>query len=331
MEGKRLIHSIKLTNLLSFGPDGMEVELQPLNVLIGANGSGKSNFIEVFRLLQAAPNDLTQPFRGVGANEWLWKGYEEDDELTTASCEVLVSGEHFNLFPRLRHSRQEFIALRHSLDISSMSDGRLIVVEENVREEYNNTPNKESFDLFHKSGPNVTLMSRRIGRVPPDSTSQGLMSPQKINWNDLKVNQSILSQRNDPDLYPQLNYLSSQYQAIQFYADARLGRLTPARMPQDATLDPSLLFEDASNLALVLNNLQSQPSVKRRILERLKLFYERVEDFNTRVIGGTVQIYFQERGLQQTVPATRLSDGTLRFLCLLVILLHPSPPPLICI
>jgi len=28
-----------------------EVELRPLNVLIGANGSGKSNFIGVFRLL----------------------------------------------------------------------------------------------------------------------------------------------------------------------------------------------------------------------------------------------------------------------------------------
>ena len=31
------------------------------------------------------------------------------------------------------------------------------------------------------------------------------------------------------------------------------------------------------------------------------------------------------------VPATRLSDGTLRFLCLLSILCHPNPPPLVCI
>ena len=29
----------------------LDLELRPLNVLIGANGSGKSNFIEVFRLL----------------------------------------------------------------------------------------------------------------------------------------------------------------------------------------------------------------------------------------------------------------------------------------
>ena len=32
-----------------------------------------------------------------------------------------------------------------------------------------------------------------------------------------------------------------------------------------------------------------------------------------------------------SVPATRLSDGTLRYLCLLAILCDPDPPPLICI
>jgi predicted ATPase len=31
------------------------------------------------------------------------------------------------------------------------------------------------------------------------------------------------------------------------------------------------------------------------------------------------------------IPATRLSDGTLRYLCLLAILCDPDPPPLICI
>ncbi len=43
---KRLIQSIKLQNLLSFGPDAGEIELKSLNVLIGPNASGKSNLIE---------------------------------------------------------------------------------------------------------------------------------------------------------------------------------------------------------------------------------------------------------------------------------------------
>jgi predicted ATPase len=31
------------------------------------------------------------------------------------------------------------------------------------------------------------------------------------------------------------------------------------------------------------------------------------------------------------IPATRLSDGTLRYLCLIAILCHPELPPLVCI
>ena len=42
-------------------------------------------------------------------------------------------------------------------------------------------------------------------------------------------------------------------------------------------------------------------------------------------------IFVHETGLNQPVPATRLSDGTIRYLCLLAILCHPTPPPLICI
>lgn len=37
----------------------------------------------------------------------------------------------------------------------------------------------------------------------------------------------------------------------------------------------------------------------------------------------------RERLLQRAIPGTRLSDGTLRFLCLLIILCHPAPPPIV--
>ena len=39
-------------------------------------------------------------------------------------------------------------------------------------------------------------------------------------------------------------------------------------------------------------------------------------------------LFLEERDGRQ-IPATRLSDGTLRYLSLLAVLLHPSPPPLI--
>src|SRR5207249_11225304 len=58
-----LIHSLRIKNLLSFGPDTESLPLAPLNVLIGPNGSGKSNFLEAISLLQAAPKDLSAPLK----------------------------------------------------------------------------------------------------------------------------------------------------------------------------------------------------------------------------------------------------------------------------
>ncbi len=77
MEGKRTINSIGLFNILSFSSGGQEIELQPINVLIGPNASGKSNFIEVIRLLQALPTNPARAIReGGGVEEWLWKGQD---------------------------------------------------------------------------------------------------------------------------------------------------------------------------------------------------------------------------------------------------------------
>ncbi|MEW6200338.1 MAG: AAA family ATPase, partial [bacterium] len=73
MEGKQLIKSLIIKNLLSFGSEGEPIELQPLNILIGLNASGKSNLIEIIGLLHSTPKDLSTPFRG-GIGEWIWKG-----------------------------------------------------------------------------------------------------------------------------------------------------------------------------------------------------------------------------------------------------------------
>ena len=59
------------------------------------------------------------------------------------------------------------------------------------------------------------------------------------------------------------------------------------------------------------------------------MLYEGIDDFDVQIEGGTVQVFFHEG--PNPIPATRLSDGTLRYLCLLAILCHPSPGTLVCI
>ena len=71
----RLIQRLRMPGLLSFPPEMDFFEMQSLNVLIGPNASGKSNFVEVLGLLSAMPLDFAAAIRdGGGAAEWLWKG-----------------------------------------------------------------------------------------------------------------------------------------------------------------------------------------------------------------------------------------------------------------
>src|ERR1700710_3245552 len=98
-----LIHSLKVSGLLSFGPTGIDLPLAPLNVLIGANGSGKSNLLEILALLRAAPTNLPQPVKEMGGvREWLWKGPAAPKE---ALIEALVD------YPQGKQK------LRHALSI----------------------------------------------------------------------------------------------------------------------------------------------------------------------------------------------------------------------
>lgn len=101
------------------------------------------------------------------------------------------------------------------------------------------------------------------------------------------------------------------------------------REHQKADMRSDRLEEDFSNLGLFLSRLRKTPKAKAAILDGLKDLYEGVTDFEPVVEGGTVQVFFSEGDF--SVPATRLSDGTLRYLCLLAILCDPDPPPLICI
>lgn len=314
MDGSRLIQTLHIQNFLSFGPESTSVDLQPLNVLIGPNASGKSNLIEALGLLRAAPADLTAPIReGGGVGEWLWKG---EQSTPNATIETTVT------YPEGR------LPLRYHLSFTMVGQ-RLELVDEAVENERPFPGHSEPYFFYRYQNGYPTLNVRL--RPEAQAGSEDNRTSRKLRREDLKPDQSVLSQRKDPDQYPELTHLGSQFATIQLYREWNLGRYTAPRMPQRPDLPEDVLLEDAGNLGLVLNNLQHQVETKRRILEELQRFYSAVEDVTTRIQGGTVQIFLHERGLRQPVPATRLSDGTLRYLCLLAILCHPQPPPLVCL
>lgn len=300
------IEHIKLKNLLSFGPDTEALELRPLNVLIGPNGSGKSNLIEAIGLLKATPRDLTAPIReGGGIRDWLWRG---DLSALTAHIEVLLNNPKGS-------------ALRYSLRIAER--GQLFELIEELLENKEAYSSEEKPYLYYELMGGNALLNYSDESYKSDETRRPLVLEQ------IDLQQSILAQRKDPDQYPELTWLGETFDRMRLYRESSFGRYTPPRQPQRADLPNDFLLEDGRNLGLVLNRLMREPGVKDQILETMRQLYEDVIDLDIIIEGGTVQVFVQEKNIM--VPATRLSDGTLRFLCLLSILCHPNPPPLVCI
>ena len=72
---KPAIESLRIQNLFSFGEKEAQVELGPLNILIGPNASGKSNLIETIGLLKGLPSDFAEAVANAGGiSDCLWKG-----------------------------------------------------------------------------------------------------------------------------------------------------------------------------------------------------------------------------------------------------------------
>ena len=306
MDGKQAIESIRLENVLSYGPDTPAFQLGPLNVLIGPNGSGKSNLIEALSILKAAPIDIQVPFReGGGVREWIWKGPAKTP-MSTLEITVPFFG-----------SAKQF---RYRLSFDELI-GRFTILEELLEDDSLSNPNREESHYYH----------RQMGRSVISLSDRNSRQRRLTEDNDIVSDQSILSQRVNSLSFPELTYIASQFQQIYFYREFPLGRNAPARWPQQADLPQHALAEDASNIAVMLNYLQNDPNARMYIQNQMEEFYPSVRHIHSRLLGGTVQLFFEEEGLNANVPATRLSDGCLQYLCLLVALINPHIPSVICI
>jgi predicted ATPase len=297
-----LIRRLTLRNFLSFGAESSGIELEALNVFIGPHGSGKSNLIEAISLMRAAPKELSEVTRkGGGAAEWIWKGARRGEAMVESVFGK--SGDPFHL--------------RHLIAFDADA-GKFTIQDERVE-------NNEHFDPAQTPPPDYFY--RRNGGRPL------VMSPIGVwGWlaNEVETDRSILVLLRDPKNYPALSWLASNYEKIRIYREWTFGRSAVFRVPQRTDLRTDLLEEDFSNLGLYLSRWKTRfPAAKRELLSRLKDLYEGIDDFDVSIEGGAVQVYFMERDF--VIPATRLSDGTLRYLCLLAILCDPEPPPLICI
>lgn len=301
------LKTLHLSGLLSFPPDSAALDLTSLNVLIGPNGSGKSNLIEGIELLHAAPTAFAAAIRdGGGVREWLWKGEQGSN---SAMIDAVIAGT--KSIPELRYIL-EFAA----------SGQRTEVIDEAIEESTKADPNANDVRFYYRFQHGRPVLNVR--------DQSGGYARRSLKREELVPDESVLSQRKGSDVYPEVTWLGQQFARIQTFREWSFGRYAPLRQPQPADLPTDVLLPDSRNLGLLLNELE-HTNASSEFNRLLAQFLPRYQRFSTRIQGGTVQFYLHEAGLNVPIPATRLSDGTIRFMAILAILLSPSPPPLMCI
>ena len=310
------LKSLRLDGVLSFPPDSEAIPLTPLNVLIGPNGSGKSNLIEGIELLHATPTGFANAIReGDGVREWLWKGRDAGG---TGSIEANIDLEHnspsdaVQFYPTDLRYRLAFAASGQRVEVTDE-------VIENAKKDYQAAKDVYFFYRFQGGNPVVNVKEG----------SKGKPTPRHLERKTLKPDESVLAQLKDPFAYPELTELGRKFEGIRSFREWTFGRYAEVRKPQKADLPADVLVPDSRNLGLILNQLEHSDSWSE-FNDYLSRFLPRFQRFSTRIEGGTVQFYLHETGLKLPIPATRLSDGTIRFMAILAQLLSPVPPPLVC-
>jgi len=316
------LKSIHPVNLLSFGPKTEPIELRPLNILIGPNGCGKSNLIEVIRLLHYLPDKdpWTVVLRTGGVDEWICKG--EKGLFLHSSVSARVSLESL---PD-RTSDGEYRVVDYSIALAKVHSS-FYVTGESVKRGGVEDWDANLYSSFQSGGSFGELNLR-------DALSRH--SPPVIALNPERSVLSQLTSRGIQDaqvgtFLHELFEVAEVFEELDFHQDWEFGADLVPRDSVTVGEPVGRLEEDARNLAQMLAHFKdNHRPVFEKVEELMRRFYEPLKSIEVRIYGTSLQVgIIENSGI--SVSAFRLSDGTLRWLALVMILLNPTPAPVTCI
>ena len=287
------------------------IPLGRLNVITGANGSGKSNFYKALRLLAetAQGGVINALAKEGGLSSTFWAGPEKHSRGMRDGSEP-VQGTVRSEVQRMRlgFSGEDF-GYSISLGLPPASESYFSLDPEIKRE-------------FIWAGA-----SYRPANALVDRTSHIVKNREKKEWRviakHLQSFDSLFMQVADSTSTPEVVQMRETIRAWRFYDNFNTHENAPARMPQLGTRTP-VLFHDGRDLAAALQTI--------REIGDIDALNEAISDAFPSCklsISPSFDIEFYQHGLLRPLTVAELSDGTLRYLLLVAALLTPRPPPLI--
>ncbi len=318
-----MISKITLENFFSFRHP-TTIELNPdVNILLGINGSGKSNFLKAIQLLH-------ESIIGNGLEKIFLKDW---------------SG--FNSVVNFNNDERDYIKLSFEFDKTAIKNV--------IQKEGYQFPNNPIYEIdILKSGATSYYLKEKLysKNIKPDGNdfiymemdnTQGIIStreegrvgiqryPQENKQISFKSTEPVLRQISDPDRFYPLFTLKRALEELSayFYFDTTLS--SPIRQPSSYGTE-TILLPDGQNLMTILNTIKNNHSFYyNKIEEAVKKINPYFKDVSFAFLGSKLYLVLREEHLTKSVSIEHISDGTLRYLLLLSVLFNPERGSLVCI
>ncbi|EAQ64143.1 hypothetical protein MED121_00885 [Marinomonas sp. MED121] len=294
------------------------IPLGKLNLITGANASGKSNLYKALRLLaETAQGGVVNALAKEGGLEsTFWAGPETLSN-SMKRAEVPIQGGPRQKVKRLRlgFSSDNF-SYSISLGLPKPSDSAFSLDPEIKRECI-----WGSYGDSNAYRPAASLIDRDSSLVKVREGREWQVMSQGIASFD-----SIFSQISDPDRTPEVVALRDNIRNWRFYDHFRSDVDAPARQAQLGTRTP-VLHHDGRDLAAALQTI-IEIGDSNALADAISDAFPGAQLGVAIREDGRFAIEFYQHGLLRPLSGQELSDGTLRYLLWVAALLTPRPPPL---
>ena len=301
---KNMLSSFRLQNFKSY--KDATFSLSSVTIMLGANGSGKSNALEALRIMSR-----------------LGRGSRLDDlQSALTGQNAIVRGGVQNLFnSSLAQFEMDYAcgtSKEYSLELTlgckrSPNGKQLYNKNEILRDSKEKSPIYEIAPTNETDGENITVLYNNFNDGEAEKPSIACSNQQVVFYQLLSGTKfyptDTVAQKRIPGI---TNYLRNQFTNILFLTPV------PEHMRGYANVSGKNvnLSEDGSNVSAVLKGICTDAELKNELMEIIRCLPEQdIQDIRfIETELGDVMVQLIEGFSQKPVPATLLSDGTLRVL-----------------